>query len=311
MVHVVNFQWTPIDTWIIVTGSLVSAACAIPGCYLFLRKQSMVADALTHSIFPGVVMAFVVTAALLSANWIDVEQVISVRTVLMLLGALIAGMLTTWVTQLLSDSQWVRGDAALGTVFTTMFAIGLLMLRRYTEYVDLDLDCVLYGNLELVGLASATVPSQTWLCGIVVIINSCLAILFHKELKLATFDPALANLAGFRPQMLHFLLLAVTTVTLVVAFQVVGSILVIGMFVLPAATASFISKRLSSMIVVSVFVAVSAAILGHLVAITLADPVTRMFGLPIVRDVKTSGMIVLVGSVMLCLAMVTGPKRIC
>ena len=143
--------WSPIDTWILVTACLASAACAIPGCFLFLRKQSMIADALTHAAFPGVVAAFVLAGFMEGWGLIEHDGGWATRQLLMFGGAMLAGLLTAYLTEWVTHVGWIRSDAALGIVFTTLFAFGLLLLRQFADKSDVDMDCVLYGQLETVG----------------------------------------------------------------------------------------------------------------------------------------------------------------
>lgn len=267
----------------------------------------MIADALTHSALPGVVGAFVVSGYFESMGWIDRGGSYTVRHLLLFAGAMMAGLLTAYLTEWVTRSGWVRGDAALGVVFTTLFAIGLLMLRQFADKSDVHLDCVLYGQLETVGLAR--VPSEAIACAAMLLINMVVACVLFKELMITTFDPQLAGVLGFRPRLVHYGLMTVTTATVVSCFEVVGSILVIGMLVIPASTAFFVTRRLKSMLIISVLVAVSASILGHLAAITLAGPLTTLLGLPYVDSVKTSGAIVIVAAFQLSLAMLFGPER--
>ncbi len=305
------FAWHWTDNWIVLTASLAAAACAIPACYLFLRKQSMIADALTHSALPGVVGAFAVAGYLESIGWIDRGGSYAVRHVLMFVGAMMAGLLTAYLTEWVTRSGWVRGDAALGIVFTTLFAIGLLMLRQFADKSDLHLDCVLYGQLETIPLTTVASkpPGAAILCGVMLLINAGVVLLLFKELMITTFDPQLAGVLGYKPRLIHYGLMTLTTATVVSCFEVVGSILVIGMLVIPPSTAFFVTRRLKTMLAVSVTAAVSASVLGHLASITLAAPVTSILGLPVVDDVKTSGSIVLVAAAQLLLAMAFGPER--
>ena len=300
--------WSPIDTWILVTACLASAACAIPGCYLFLRKQSMIADALTHSAFPGVVAAFVLAGFLESWGLIEQDGSWATRQLLLFGGAMAAGLLTAYMTEWVTRSGWVRGDAALGIVFTTLFAFGLLLLRQFADKSDVDMDCVLYGQLETVGLAEG-VPGEAMTCALMLMVNLILVGAMFKELMITTFDPQLAGALGFKPRAIHYGLMTITTATLVTAFEVVGSILVIGMLVIPPATAFFITRRLWPMIAVAMVAAVLASCLGHLAAITLPGPITSILGLPFVESVKTSGSIVVLATIQLLLALFFGPER--
>ncbi|MGI9473107.1 MAG: metal ABC transporter permease [Rubripirellula sp.] len=302
------FTWILIDTWITLTACLAAAACAIPGCFLFLRKQSMIADALTHAALPGVVAAFVIAGYMEGLGWIDHESGWTVRQLLMFGGAMAAGLLTAYLTEWVTKTGWIRGDAALGVVFTTLFALGLILLRQFADKTDLDLDCVLYGQLETVGFTSE-IPGEAIACGIMLLINVLLVQLLFKELMITTFDPQLAGTLGFRPRLIHYGLMTVTTATVVTAFEVVGSILVIGMLVIPPSTAFFITRRLKPMIFVSVIAAVSASILGHLAANLLPGPITSVLGLPTTESVRTSGAIVMVAALQMIVALLFGPER--
>ncbi len=295
----IDFDWYPEDSWIVLASSLAAAACAIPGCYLYLRKQSMIADALTHAALPGVVGAFAITGWFHSYGWVDEGSEWAIRQTAMFAGAVIAGLATAMLTQWVSRSGWVRGDAALGAVFTTLFAIGLVMLRQVADQSDVDLDCVLYGQLETVGLSHPRVPREVWVCAGMLLFNFLIVVVLYKELLITTFDPELASSLGFKPTLIHYGLLAITTTTLVTAFEVVGSILVIGMLVIPPATASLMTRRLRPMLCWSVAFAVFASIAGHVAAITLSAPLTRALGLPEVESVRTSGMIVVVAGLVL------------
>ncbi len=308
MAIVVGLVWSSIDTWIIVTASLVAAASAIPGCFLFLRKQSMIADALTHAALPGVVGAFVLAGLLQSGGLIANDGGWAVRQLLMFGGAMVAGLLTAFLTEWVSQSGWIRGDAALGVVFTTLFAVGLIMLRQFADKSDVDLECVLYGQLDTIGLASG-VPGETITCGVMLIVNIGLVCVLFKELLITTFDAELSGTLGLRPRAIHYGLMTVTTATIVTAFQVVGSILAIGMLVIPPSTAFFISRRLRPMILVAMVASVSACVMGHLAAITLPGPLTSMLGLPVVESVTTSGAIVIVATLQMLAAMLFGPER--
>ena len=268
----------------------------------------MLADAITHAALPGVVGAFLASGYLEAAGWIDHEGGWGVRQLLMFAGAVCAGVLTAFMTEWVTKTGWVRQDAALGVVFTTLFAIGLVMLRQFADRSDLDLDCVLYGQLETVGLGSS-VPGEAIACGVMLLLNLLLVVLFFKELMLTTFDSGLARSLGFRPRLVHYVLMALTSATVVTSFEVVGSILVIGMLVMPPATAFFITRRLCPMIVISVLFAVSASVLGHVAANVLPGPLTEAFGLPVTESVRTSGAIVVAAAVQLVAAVLFGTER--
>ena len=126
-------NWTSFDSWIVVTGALCAMACALPGCFLVLRKMSMMGDAISHAVLPGLATAFIVTGSRASLT--------------MFLGAAIVGVLTAVFTQWISRFGNVDRGAAMGIVFTTLFALGLVLIRSAADHVDLDPGCVLYLSL--------------------------------------------------------------------------------------------------------------------------------------------------------------------
>jgi len=252
--------WTAIDTWIVVTGALCAMACALPGCFLVLRRMSMMGDAISHAVLPGLAIAFLVTGQRASVP--------------MFLGAVVAGLLTALFTQWIHRSAKVDEGAAMGVVFTTLFAIGLVLIVKAADQVDLDPGCVLYGAIELtpldtLNLLGMEIPRAALINGSVLILNLLIIALLFKELRLACFDPGLAASLGFSPGFLHYLLMSMVAVTTVAAFESVGSIIVIAMLIVPAATAQLLTRRLLPMLLVSALLAAAAAVLGHAGAIWL------------------------------------------
>ncbi|MEM6917075.1 MAG: metal ABC transporter permease, partial [Verrucomicrobiota bacterium] len=131
-------NWSSFDTWIVVVGALCAMACALPGCFLVLRKMSMMGDAISHAVLPGLAIAFLITGSRASLP--------------MFFGAAIAGVLTAVFTQWIARFGNVDRGAAMGIVFTTLFAIGLILIRQAADHVELDPGCVLYGAIELTPL---------------------------------------------------------------------------------------------------------------------------------------------------------------
>jgi manganese/zinc/iron transport system permease protein len=240
--------------WTIAVGALSNASCSMLGCYLVLRRMSLLGDAISHAILPGIVLAFLFTGQ--TASWP------------MLLGAVGIGVLTAVVTQTLHVSGNVPEDASMGVVFTSLFALGVVLIALAPSNVDLDLDCVLMGRLEEV------LVREPWL-GVEVPLKfpSLLAVLgattvfvalFWKELKIASFDPALATAMGISAAVVHYLLMGMVAAVTVAAFDAVGSVLVIAMLIVPAATAHLLTDRLGWMVGWSVVVAIVSAVLGYL-----------------------------------------------
>ncbi|HIN09180.1 MAG TPA: iron ABC transporter [Phycisphaerales bacterium] len=253
-------NWTTIDTWIVFMGAMCAASCAIPGTVLVLRRMSLMGDAISHTVLPGIAVAFLITGSRDPAA--------------MLIGAVVVGLLTAFLVQTIQSLGKVEVGASMGIVFTVLFAFGLILMRRAVDHVDIDPDCVLYGAIELawfdqVHIAGMGVPRGFVVNGVMLISNIGLILVFYKEFKITSFDPSLAKTQGIRPSIMHYLLMTMTAVTAVAAFETVGSILVVAMFIVPAATAYLISDKYGVLMCLSVAIAIIAAALGHLGAITI------------------------------------------
>ena len=282
-------NWTSFDTWIVVIGALCAMACALPGCFLVLRKMSMMGDAISHAVLPGLAIAFLITGTRASVP--------------MFFGAAIAGVLTALFTQWISRFGNVDRGAAMEIVFTTLFAIGLIMIRQAADNVDLDPGCVLYGAIELTPLdtvGSTGIPRAALVNGGVLLANLVIILVLFKEFKLGAFDSALADTLGFSSQFLHYLLMTMVAVTTVAAFESVGSIIVIAMLIVPPATALLLTRKLPAMLLIATVTAALSALLGHLGAII----VPPWFGF---QTTTTSGMIALAAGVLFTLAWLFSP----
>ena len=207
--------WTSIDTWIVVCGALSACACALLGNFLILRKMSMMGDAISHAVLPGLAIAFLLTGS--RGSWI------------MFVGAIVVGVLTAVFTQWINKFGQVEESAAMGVVFTGLFAVGLIILVRGADAVDLDPGCVLYGAIETVPLDTwswwgLAIPRAVITIGVVFVVNVLMTFLFFKELKLSSFDPELSTSLGFAAPLLHYGLMTLVAITTVACFESVGSI---------------------------------------------------------------------------------------
>lgn len=256
-------EWYAIDSWIVLVGVLAAAACALPGNFLVLQRMSLMGDAISHSVLPGLAIAFMVTQARSS--------------IAMFVGAALAGLLTALLTNWISRLAKVDRGASMGIVFTSFFALGLLLIVRAADHVDLDPGCVLYGAMELAPLDVAwtlnvvgqvlEVPRAVLVLGAVFCLNLGIVFLFFKELCVASFDPDMARAQGIPVAFLFNGLMALVAITTVAAFEAVGSILVIAMLIVPPSAAYLLTRRLSAMILVSMLLAGISAFLGHLGAL--------------------------------------------
>jgi manganese/zinc/iron transport system permease protein len=285
--------WSSFDTWIVVIGALCAASCALLGSYLVLRRMSMMGDAISHAVLPGLAAAFLLTE--------------SRDSLTMLAGAAVVGVLTAVFVEWIHRLGGVEESAAMGVVFTTLFAIGLISIVQAADAVDLDPGCVLYGAIELAPLTTVRilgldVPSAAVTLAVVLIANIGLVTLLWKELEISTFDPALATTLGISSRAMHYVLMAMVAVTTVASFEAVGSILVIAMLIVPAAVAGLLTERLPAMILGAVFIAVLCAPLGHIAATI----VPRAFGY---TDTGTAGMMAVTAGFIFFAALLLAPRR--
>lgn len=245
-----------IELWVIITGLLVGITCGMAGVFLILRKMSMIADAISHTVLFGIVMAFIITQTL-NGFW-------------MLLGAAFAGILTAYLVQLLHSSG-IQQDAAIGVVFTTLFAAGVLLITLFASHVHLDVEHILMGEIAFVPwdkwtFFAITMPKAVWILLLVLMINIGFLLLFFKEMKLATFDSVYAASIGVPILFLHYGFMTSISFTTVAAFDSVGAILVVAMLIGPAATANLISKSIKQMFLFSMLYGGAAAIIGYYLA---------------------------------------------
>ncbi|VTS01181.1 metal ABC transporter permease [Tuwongella immobilis] len=239
--------------WIVLTAILAAVACSLVGCFLVLRRLSLMGDAIAHAVLPGIAIAYWLTG---SRGGMSV-----------MLGAMAMGVLTTFTTLMLQRTGRVNEDAGLGVVFTSFFALGVLLITRIADQIDLDPGCVLYGELELVTLEMIPVlgipmPRAFLVLAIATLVVLVALMLLGKELTLAAFDPAYATAIGFSAGMLHYFLMTLVAGVTVAAFETVGSILVVAMLVVPATTAQLVAKRMRTMLLAAAGFGTLAAILG-------------------------------------------------
>ncbi|MCQ6558731.1 metal ABC transporter permease [Paenibacillus mendelii] len=248
------------DFWILLTGALVACCCAILGSFLVLRRMSLIGDAISHSVLPGIVIAFMISGSRESFG--------------MLLGASVLGLITVFLIQMFQQSG-VQSDAAIGVVFTALFAIGVVLVSLNLRQVDLDLDCVLYGEIahvhwntwELFGTDVG--PKAVWMLGLTLLIIVVVIGLFYKQFKLCSFDPALAAAVGIPVALFHYLLMGLVSMATVSSFESVGAILVVGMLIIPASAAYLLTDKLGHMIVISVGIGIASTFLGYGAAVIL------------------------------------------
>jgi len=318
--------WEGIDTWIAITGALAAMACALPGTWLLLRRQSLLGDALSHAVLPGIVIAYISLSWLEDAGWLagpslggngvgrvaEGMSLVVRRQLALFVGAALSGVVAAVLSEVIQRWGRVERSAALGVVFTSMFALGLLLIRLFADRAHLDPGCVLYGNLEATGfdtLAGTSIPQAVVVNGAMLLLNGLLTVLFFKELRLNTFDPELGAAQGLRPNLVSLVLMSVTAATVVAAFESVGAILVIAMMIVPGAAARLLTDRLSTMLWLSLIVAAIGACIGHVFAITLPAMICSRIGFKQVDDASTSGMMAVTVFGCFVLAILFSPRH--
>lgn len=254
--------------------AITAAACALPGVYLVLRRMALLSDAIGHVLLFGIVVAFFITEDL--------------KSPCLLIGATLSGLLTVALVGVLQRSGLVREDAAIGLVFPALFALGVVLASMFLRNTHLDVDAVLLGIPEVAPRRRFIVGNYDWgsyarvLMTGVFTLNLLFILAFYKELKLGTFDPALAAALGFLPGVLHYALMGFVSLTAVTAFDAVGPVLVVAFMVVPAATAYLLTDRLSVMLVLSVLIGAIGAVAGVYLAFefrtTIAGMAATAFG---------------------------------
>ncbi|MCG9130869.1 metal ABC transporter permease [Candidatus Poribacteria bacterium] len=251
---------------------VTAAACALPGVFLVLRRMTLMSDAISHAILPGIVLAFFLTESLSSP--------------LLILAAAGTGVLTVLFVELLQRTKLVKEDAAIGLTFPALFSIGVILISRFAGNVHLDMDAVLLGELAIAPLNRLKAfgydlgPVALYVMGTILVLNLIFILVFYKELKLATFDASLAAALGFAPTLIHYGLMTLVSVTTVGAFDAVGSILVVALIAGPPATAYLMTDRLSRMLILSAIIgsvnAVSGYWLASLFDVSIAGAIATM-----------------------------------
>ena len=284
-------------------GCLAAVACAVPGNFLVLRRQALIGDAISHVVLPGIVLAFLVTGTI--SAWP------------MLIGAGAAALFAVAMIEGIRRFGKIEPGAAMGVTFTTLFAAGVLLLEQSdTSGVHLDVEHALYGNLEsliwldatgwtslLDPVALAGLPPELTRIALVALVVIALTALFWRPLAVSTFDEGFAGTIGLPVRAIGLGLVIASAIAAVAAFDAVGSIIVIAMFLCPPAAARMMTNRLSAQVLWSVGFALLSAILGFVLA--GYGPLWLGFE----NAVSAAGMIGTVSGLILAAAAVFGPTR--
>ncbi len=247
---------------------VAAVVCAVLSCWLVLIGWSLMGDAVSHAVLPGVVLAYVVGAPFA-------------------IGALIFGLIAVALIGLIRNTSRVKEDAAIGIVFTTLFAFGLVLISVTPSQTDLN--HIIFGNL--LGVSSSDLLQVAILGALALSI----LLIKRRDLTLFAFDPIHANAIGLSPKRLGSLLLGVLALTSVVALQAVGVVLVVAMLIIPGATAYLLTDKFSRMLVIAPVVSAICAITGIYVSYYL--------------DTASGGMVVMTQGILFALVYLFSPSQ--
>jgi manganese/zinc/iron transport system permease protein len=260
----------------LLAATMAGGTCGLLGSFLLLRRESLIGDALSHAVLPGIVVGFAVTGSMAGLP--------------MLAGAVLAGLAAVALITLVQKSARLDPGAAIGAVFTTFFAIGLVLLETLAHNVHLDLDCVLFGQIEtlvwtegrsLAALADpaalAALPRQLGLLAAVTLGVALAVAVLWRPIKLACFDPAYARALGLPSRRIEIGLALMVAAAAVAAFEAVGSILVVALLVCPAAALRLMTDRYTTQVLGGAALGAALGAVGY----ALAGPVPAALGLDI------------------------------
>ena len=252
----------------LITAIVVGALCGAIGALTILRGLALMGDAVSHAVLPGVAASFALGVGFLP-------------------GALAAGLLSALGIGYIQQHSRIKPDAAIGIVFTAMFALGIVLMTLYPA--DMDLTTILFGNVLAVR------PAEMWATiGLAAAVLAVLAALF-KELQVSIFDPVMAAAYGLPVARIHRVLMLLLTVVTVIALQTVGVVLVVAMLITPAATAHLLTDRLGRMVLLAAAVGAAEAVVGLYLSFRF--------------DLPSGAVIVLVGAAVFAVALVVAPRH--
>lgn len=254
---------------IIFTASIISISCGLLGVFMMLRKMSMTGDAISHAVLPGIVIGFFISG--------------SQRGLEVIIGAGLLGILATLIINWLKTKAKVQLDASIGITFTLLFAIGIILINMLAYKVDLDQECVLYGeiaylpiDLWITNAGFSMGPRITYLAILNLVLVSGFIFLLYKELSITSFDENFGIVIGLPAGAINLALMSMVSYTTVSSFEAVGAILVVALLVVPPATAFLWTKKLTSLIKLTCGLGIFIAIAGYYLAYVVDSSIAGM-----------------------------------
>lgn len=246
---------------------VVAASCSLMGSLLLQRESLMVADAISHTILLGIVVAYYFVGDL-SSPWLIV-------------GATLFGVITVVSIELLVKTGRVANDAAIGLVFPFFFAIAVLIISKYYTNVHLDIDMVLLGQVELsplkrMDILNLRLPIAFVQGALVLLLNAGFILITYQSLKIRLFDRIYAETIGIRVNLLDLILMTLVSLTAVTSFESIGAILVIALMAAPAMTARLLVESFPKLLLTSVIIAIINSCIGYFIGLYFDTSISSM-----------------------------------
>lgn len=240
---------------------VTAVACALPGVFVVLRKGSMLVDAMSHAVLPGIVVGYFFTQ--------------NFDSPVLIIGSALAGLVVVLGAEALARTGLLSGDAPQGLVFPALFSVGVILVSTNFANIHLDTHMVLAGDLNLAAYGQLEIggvplgPQYLYVMLVILAVNVIFLTVFYQKLKVTTFDPQFATSLGIRTNFVNVAFMFLVSATLTAAFNAAGAILVIALMITPPASAYLLSTNLPTMIFLTVIIAVVGAFAGFGVAYVL------------------------------------------
>nr|WP_311315566.1 metal ABC transporter permease [Metabacillus litoralis] len=269
----------PNTQWVLIGTMLLGIASGVVGSFTLLRKQSLIGDAMAHSALPGVCIAYLLYGSK-SLLWF-------------LIGAIIAGLISSFFIQVIINHSRIKEDSALGIIISVFFGFGIVLLT-YIQHNGAGnqsgLDDFIFGQ------AASMIAADVQLITIIAIILLAITAVFYKEFKLLTFDPQFAKGIGIPAKFFNGLLLLLIVCSVVIGLQTVGVVLMAAMLITPAISARYWTEKLSSMIIISGFIGGISGVFGTLLS-------------TIMEGMATGPLIIIAATILFIISLIFAPKR--
>jgi len=240
----------------VIAGTMVSAVCGVMGCFIILRRTAFLADAVAHSMLAGVVAGYLLMQFVIGGVMVSIFGD-AARSTAMLIGATLAGLITVALVGYVSKMSRVKEDAVIGLMYTAVFSLGGVFASYFSKYIHLDLYHFLIG--DLIGVALG----DLWMIAVVLAVVLATVICLFRPLQLISFDPVMASSIGVSVMTMEYVLTVCTAMVVVAGVTMVGVVMVVGLLIIPAATAYLLCDRLSRMLPLAALFGVTGFALGY------------------------------------------------